>query len=225
LAAILVSGGLATTFSTGLLQTVPVELDRFLFAVSVGVFGWVILASKAGLPVSTTHAMTGAILGTALVMGGFAAVRWPLLGMTVFLPLVLSPLLAGALLHLHGGAVDSSRSNRGNRQCSGLRGGSSLDCAKGINFVLSNGGTMQDYRGFGKASRPMLPSIGIPTTAGTGSEAQSYALISDAGTHAKMACGDPKAAFRIAILDPVLTVTQPRAVAATAGYDAISHAV
>ena len=61
-----------------------------------------------------------------------------------------------------------------------LGGGSSLDCAKGINFVLTNGGSMRDYRGHGKASKPMLPSIGIPTTAGTGSEAQSYALISDA---------------------------------------------
>jgi alcohol dehydrogenase len=60
----------------------------------------------------------------------------------------------------------------------------------------------------------MLPSIGCPTTAGTGSEAQSYALISDSETHAKMACGDPKAAFRIAILDPELTVTQPREVTA-----------
>src|SRR6266851_82648 len=104
-------------------------------------------------------------------------------------------------------------------------GGSSLDCAKGINFVLTNGGAMRDYRGFGKAARPMLPSIGVPTTAGAGSEAQSYALISDSETHAKMACGDPKAAFRIAILDPALTVTQPRSVTATAGYDAISHAV
>jgi alcohol dehydrogenase len=106
-----------------------------------------------------------------------------------------------------------------------LGGGSSLDCAKGINFVLTNGGTMRDYHGFGKAAKPMLPSIGVPTTAGTGSEAQSYALISDADTHVKMACGDPKAAFRIAILDPELTVSQPRAVTAVAGYDAISHAI
>jgi alcohol dehydrogenase len=106
-----------------------------------------------------------------------------------------------------------------------LGGGSSLDCAKAINFVLTNGGSMRDYRGHGKASQPMLPSIGIPTTAGTGSEAQSYAIISDAETHAKMACGDDKAAFRIVILDPVLTVSQPAAVTAIAGYDALSHAV
>ena len=107
----------------------------------------------------------------------------------------------------------------------GLGGGSSLDCAKGINFVLTNGGRMQDYWGFGKAAQPMLPMIAVPTTAGTGSEAQSYALISDAATHVKMACGDPKAAFRVAILDPLLTVSQPRAVTAATGYDAISHAV
>jgi len=106
-----------------------------------------------------------------------------------------------------------------------LGGGSSLDTAKGINFVLTNGGTMRDYWGFGKATRPMLPSIGIPTTAGTGSEAQVYALISDSETHRKMACGDPKSAFQIAILDPELTITQPRSVTAAAGYDAISHAV
>jgi len=106
-----------------------------------------------------------------------------------------------------------------------LGGGSSLDCAKGINFVLTNGGRIGDYRGFGKASHPMLPAIGVPTTAGTGSEAQSYAIISDAGTHAKMACGDPKAAFSIAILDPVLTLTLPTRVTAVAGYDALSHAV
>jgi alcohol dehydrogenase len=107
----------------------------------------------------------------------------------------------------------------------GLGGGSSMDCAKGINFLLTNGGSMRDYWGFGKAGKPMLPMIGIPTTAGTGSEAQSYALISDAETHVKMACGDPKAMFRVVILDPVLTVSQPKEVTAMAGYDAIAHAV
>jgi alcohol dehydrogenase len=107
----------------------------------------------------------------------------------------------------------------------GLGGGSSMDCAKGINFLLTNGGSMADYRGYGKASNPMLPMIAIPTTAGTGSEAQSYALISDAETHMKMACGDPKAAFRVALLDPALTLSQPRSITATSGYDAIAHAV
>ena len=107
----------------------------------------------------------------------------------------------------------------------GLGGGSSMDCAKGINFLLTNGGRMADYRGYGKATNPMLPMIAIPTTSGTGSEAQSYALISDAETHVKMACGDQKAAFRVALLDPVLTVSQPRSITATSGYDALAHAV
>jgi alcohol dehydrogenase len=107
----------------------------------------------------------------------------------------------------------------------GLGGGSSMDCAKGINFLLTNGGRMSDYRGYGKATQPMLPMIAIPTTAGTGSEAQSYALISDAESHVKMACGDPKAAFRVALLDPALTVSQPRSITATSGFDAIAHAV
>ncbi len=102
-------------------------------------------------------------------------------------------------------------------------GGSSMDCAKAINFVLSNGGSIRDYWGYGKASRPMLPMIAVPTTAGTGSEAQSYAVVSDRSV--KMVCGDSKAVFRAAILDPKLTVTQPRALTAAAGYDAISHAV
>jgi alcohol dehydrogenase len=107
----------------------------------------------------------------------------------------------------------------------GLGGGSSLDCAKGINFVLTNGGSIGDYRGYGKAGTPLLPMVGIPTTAGTGSEAQSYAVISDATTHMKMACGDSSAAMRIAILDPQLTFTAPRHVTAMAGFDAIAHAV
>ncbi len=104
-------------------------------------------------------------------------------------------------------------------------GGSSMDCAKGVNFIYTNGGRIADYKGSGKATKPMLPSIGVPTTAGTGSEAQSYALITDASSHIKMACGDKKAAFRVAILDPELTLTQPPGVTAVTGIDAIAHAV
>lgn len=107
----------------------------------------------------------------------------------------------------------------------GLGGGSSMDCAKGINFLYTNGGKMQDYQGVNKATQPMLPMVAIPTTAGTGSEAQSFALITDPKTHQKMACGDVKASARVAILDPELIATQPPRVAAATGIDAIAHAV
>ncbi len=113
----------------------------------------------------------------------------------------------------------------------GLGGGSAMDCAKGINLVLTNGGQVKDYWGVNKTTSPMLPMIAIPTTAGTGSEAQSFALISDPVTHIKMACGDRRLPIegglrpRVAILDPELTRSVPRSVAASSGMDAVSHAI
>ena len=107
----------------------------------------------------------------------------------------------------------------------GLGGGSSMDCAKGINFLHTSGGRMQDYWGVNKALAPMLPMIAMPTTAGTGSDAQSFALITDPETHQKMACGDRRALPKLAVLDPALTATQPTKVAAATGIDAVAHAV
>jgi len=107
----------------------------------------------------------------------------------------------------------------------GLGGGSALDTAKGCNFIYTNGGVMADYHHTDKPIGAMLPLIAVPTTHGTGSEAQSYALIADEHTHMKMACGDPKALPKIALLDPQLTLTQPASVAACTSIDAITHAV
>ncbi|MEM6505546.1 MAG: iron-containing alcohol dehydrogenase [Planctomycetota bacterium] len=107
----------------------------------------------------------------------------------------------------------------------GLGGGSAIDTAKGCNFIYTNGGVMADYHHSDKPVEQMLPLIAVPTTHGTGSEAQSYALIADEDTHMKMACGDPKALPVIALLDPALTLTQPDSVAACTSIDAITHAV
>jgi alcohol dehydrogenase len=104
-------------------------------------------------------------------------------------------------------------------------GGSVLDTAKGVNFLLTQGGRMADYWGFGKAGRPMLPGIAVPTTSGTGSEAQAYAVLADETTQRKMACGDAKARYRHVLLDPELLTTAPRHVVGSATMDAISHAV
>ena len=107
----------------------------------------------------------------------------------------------------------------------GLGGGSSMDVAKGANFLLAGGGRMGDYQGVGKGRGRFLPSLGVPTTAGTGSEAQSFALIADDETHVKMACGDGRAAFAAAVLDPDVIATVPPPVAAPVAVDAVSHAV
>ena len=104
-------------------------------------------------------------------------------------------------------------------------GGSSLDTAKGANFLITGGGEMADYWGEGKLGRPTLPLLAVPTTAGTGSEVQSYALIARDDDHQKMACGDPFVAAKVAILDPELTASVPPAVAACTGIDALAHAV
>lgn len=113
----------------------------------------------------------------------------------------------------------------------GIGGGSAMDCCKGINLLRTNGGRIEDYWGVNKPVQPMLPQIMVPTTAGTGSEAQSFALISDVRSHQKMACGDRRLPTegglrpRAAILDPDLTLSVPKRVAAMAGIDAVAHAV
>ncbi len=107
----------------------------------------------------------------------------------------------------------------------GLGGGSSMDTAKGAMFLLSGGGVMSDYQGHGKAKGEMLPFIAIPTTAGTGSECQSYAVLCRDGSHEKMACGDPRALAEVAILDPELTGSMPLRVARLTALDALSHAL
>jgi alcohol dehydrogenase len=106
-----------------------------------------------------------------------------------------------------------------------------MDAAKGINFVATGGGRMEDYWGQGKAAAAMLPAIAAPTTAGTGSDAQSYALITAGEPEPgmlhgrKMACGDRRARFRVVLLDPELAATAPRRAAVLAALDAIAHAV
>lgn len=112
----------------------------------------------------------------------------------------------------------------------GLGGGSSIDTAKGANLLVTNGGRLVDYWKAGNPearspARPLLPLIAVPTTAGTGSEMQSYALLGDPATHAKRAIGDPRATPLLALLDPELTRSCPRAVAAVTGIDALSHAI
>jgi len=106
-----------------------------------------------------------------------------------------------------------------------LGGGSSLDTAKGVSLLLANGGSLEDFWHTGRESNPLPPLIAIPTTAGTGSEMQSFAIISDPATHRKMAIGTPSLAPTVAFLDPDLTASMPVRTAAITGIDALSHAI
>lgn len=106
-----------------------------------------------------------------------------------------------------------------------LGGGSCLDAAKGVALVLAGGGRVADYRGYGRAKGTLLPLIAVPTTAGTGSDAQSYAVLVDEESGRKLACGDPQLMFRTVILDPETTASVPLPVVAASTLDALTHAV
>ncbi len=107
----------------------------------------------------------------------------------------------------------------------GLGDGDALDFAKAVNVVISNGGSIRDYRGYGNVPKPLLPMIAVPTVAGPGNEAQSNTAICDSEDGSKVICGDPKIFFRTAVLDPNLTLGQPAALTAANGYDAIGRAL
>ncbi len=106
------AGAMLATFGGGLLvDGVTPTLEAAVAALS-GAAGWVLLATRTGLPVSTTHAIVGALLGVGVVAFGADAVAWPLLGGKVLLPLLLSPVLAlsltAAALRFSGGGTASS---------------------------------------------------------------------------------------------------------------------
>lgn len=95
------SGGLLKSFSTGLFAHGVGGLNTaFFIAVLIGAFGWVIFASFTGLPVSTTHAIMGSLIGAGLVALGKDKVQWAVLGKGFVLPLVLSPVLSLAIVYV-----------------------------------------------------------------------------------------------------------------------------
>ena len=104
-------------------------------------------------------------------------------------------------------------------------GGSSIDTAKCIGLLLTNGGHPRDWEDFGALRHDPLPVIAIPTTAGTGSEVSPSAVITDTDRKKKMNLFDPRNCPRIALVDPDLTFSCPPAVTAAAGMDAMSHAI
>ncbi|MBL8582661.1 MAG: iron-containing alcohol dehydrogenase [Rhizobiaceae bacterium] len=106
-----------------------------------------------------------------------------------------------------------------------IGGGSALDAAKGIALMLSNAGDIVDYVGIDKVTKPTIPLIAIPTTAGTGSELTIWSVLSDRANGAKFGIGSPLLCPSVALLDPELTISLPQAITAATGLDALTHAI
>jgi alcohol dehydrogenase len=106
-----------------------------------------------------------------------------------------------------------------------LGGGSSHDCGKGIGLVAANGGTIHDYEGVDKSVKPMVPTVAINTTAGTGSEVTRFTIITNTAKKVKMAIVDKHVTPTVSINDPLLMVKMPPSLTAATGMDALTHAV
>lgn len=119
--------------------------------------------------------------------------------------------------------TESERANGAFEWIVALGGGSAIDVAKGCAMLAAGGGRMADYVGRGRIEVATPKLIAIPTTAGTGSETQSFALIQNGDTGQKMACGGSAPSF--AVLDPTLSLTMPSHVTACTGLDTLTHAV
>jgi alcohol dehydrogenase class IV len=106
-----------------------------------------------------------------------------------------------------------------------LGGGSPIDAAKAIGAIVTSSGEIADYMGIGKITKALPPLVAIPTTAGTGSEVTRFTIISDTTNNVKMLIGSEYLIPRIAIVDPMFTVTMPANTVAATGIDALTHAI
>lgn len=105
-----------------------------------------------------------------------------------------------------------------------LGGGSSIDTGKAIAFLVKNDGNISEYI-FGKQGEEALPIIAITTTAGTGSEANKFAVLTNPENNDKKSLKTPLIYPKVAIIDPELMTTLPRRIAASTAIDALCHAM
>jgi len=106
-----------------------------------------------------------------------------------------------------------------------IGGGSAIDTAKAIAVMVTNPGSIEDYKGLNKIPGKGVPLIAIPTTGGTGSEVTVFTIITDTKTDVKMLIGSPFIMPQVAIVDPLLTLSCPRGLTAAVGIDALTHAI
>lgn len=107
----------------------------------------------------------------------------------------------------------------------GLGGGSSIDTAKAIAVLAVHGGKMRDYKAPRDQSEAGLPIVAIPTTAGSGSEATRFTIVTDQATEEKMLCAGLAYLPQVAIVDFELSFTKPMRLTADTGIDSLTHAI
>jgi alcohol dehydrogenase len=106
-----------------------------------------------------------------------------------------------------------------------IGGGSAHDCAKTIALVAANGGEVSEFEGLDRSAHRGLPLIAVNTTAGSGADVSRFAVITDEGRRMKMIIADRHLVPRLAINDPLTTVSLPAAVTMASGLDALTHAI
>ena len=106
-----------------------------------------------------------------------------------------------------------------------IGGGSSHDCAKGVGFVVGNGGKIHDYEGVDKSTKAMPPYLAVNTTAGTASEITRFCIITDEARHIKMAIVDKHVTPLLSVNDSSLMIGMPKSLTAATGMDALTHAI
>jgi len=107
----------------------------------------------------------------------------------------------------------------------GVGGGSPMDIASIASVMMTNAGTVYDYFGLNLVKNPGIPTILIPTTAGTGAEVTPNAILTDTREKLKKAIVSPHIFPRVAIVDPLLHVSMPPSVTSSSGIDALTHAI
>jgi alcohol dehydrogenase class IV len=168
----------------------------------------------------------GGLGSRVLVVAGADPARHAALLARLGLPAVVFPVPAEPTVDLARAAAAAAREH-GADVVAAVGGGSVIDTGKAVAMLLANGGDPLDYLevvGSGRhITRPAVPCVAVPTTAGTGAEVTANAVLAVPSHRVKASLRSPLMIPRVALVDPLLTVSCPRPVTAASGLDALTQ--